>query len=233
MFTKKLTEMVRRQATLVGKGFEAMTPEERAELDKLNAAIVAATEEPKVEKAETRLTTMTQGEFAKYVSERVDADLAPAELHILKRNIAAVRAQKAEGKDVFAVELLVEKEERDQLADALACIDALEAKLAEKTDHDYAAMLQRVEALEAKLSAKTEDATEATEDAAAQDEAAQAPEGDEAAQVEEATAEAATEPAEGEHEVAEKDDVSWAGDLAKGLVDDEFKMLKDAAAGKR
>lgn len=237
MFTKKLTEMVRRQTMLIGKGFEAMTPEEREELDKLNAAIVAATEEPKLEKHQTRLTTMDQEEFAKYVGERMDSDQSPVELQLLKRNIAAVRAQKAEGKDVFAVELLVEKEAGDQLADALARIDALEAKLSEKQDHDYAGLLARVDALEAKLSEKTEADGEAAgeEEAPADGEAA----GEEGAPAEGEAAGEEEAPAEGEgtEEPTEKGGSIWAGDLAKGLTpvssDDEYKMLKDAASGKR
>jgi len=133
MFTEKLKTMVRKQAELVAKGSE-ISDAEKIELDKLNAAILAATQEPRVEKSETRLTTMTAEEFTKYVQdntgENATSDLAV--LGLVKRNIEAVRAQKAEGKDVFAVELPIEKTEDDKMAELLGRIASLEAKLASK-----------------------------------------------------------------------------------------------------
>jgi len=139
MFTEKLKKMVRRQATLVGKEKEGLTPEEKVELDKLNTAILAATQEPAVEKSVTRLTTMNQEEFAKYLEEQTQTATDIASISLLKRNVLAVQAQKAEGKEVFAIELPVEKTDDDKFSDLLGRIASLEAKLDKGSEETPAA----------------------------------------------------------------------------------------------
>lgn len=129
MITEKLEQLVRRQTALIGKGYESLTDAERAELDKLNAAIAAATAEPEIAKSATRLTTMTEEEFSTYMTEAMEKEQSPDGLALLKRNIEAVRSQKADGKEIFAVELPVAKTAEDKLDEALTRIAELEDKL--------------------------------------------------------------------------------------------------------
>jgi hypothetical protein len=126
MFTEKLMGMVKRQTALVAKG-EELTADERKELDKLNAAIAAVTSEDGVQKGATKLTTMTADEFEKYCTEAMASDLDAEALAVLKSNVEAVKAQKADGKEIFAVELPVAKSIEDKMADR---IEELEKRLA-------------------------------------------------------------------------------------------------------
>ena len=134
MFTEKMRAMMKRQMQLVAKKPEEMTEAERAELNALNTAIaMIVDDEQPVAKAGTKLTTMTKDEFTAYVAEQMTAmEKAPSadRLAMLKRNIDAVRDQAAEGKELFAVEIAVQKTNEDALASALSRIGELEAQLA-------------------------------------------------------------------------------------------------------
>lgn len=135
--TTKFIEAVKRQTVLAAKAAEGKaTPDELAELAKVNAVLKAATE-PEAP-AQTKLTTMTLAEFREWHEKAVkqieDGAADATLLSVVKRNIAAVKDQgKTKADEIVAVELPVEKTETDKVADLESRIADLEAKLAGAT----------------------------------------------------------------------------------------------------
>lgn len=123
-----VAEAIRQQAVLAAKIAKSeATDAERAEFDRVNAALAAPAPTSTLK---TQLDTMTKAEFDAHMAAELSAvekGAGTERLALLKQNIESVKRQAEAGKSVFAVALPV-VEKVDPLAAALARIDELEKK---------------------------------------------------------------------------------------------------------
>ena len=133
MITEKLLEFVKRQTLLAAK-IEAgtATPEERAELIKINKAISAAVNPQKADQ-NIVITTMRVDEFKTHVGAELEALKTAADadrLALLQSNIASVKAQgKTLDEDIVGVQVFTEKSSDDRIAALEATVTDLSDKL--------------------------------------------------------------------------------------------------------
>jgi hypothetical protein len=130
MLNEKMFAILKRQNELTAKLADGTaTDDEKAELDKLGKTITALTDADKVDVGKTRLETMTVADFQKHVESEqaaLDANLDPARLALLKRNIDNVKAQgKTSADDHVAVEVAVQASAEDRIATVEAKLDEL------------------------------------------------------------------------------------------------------------
>jgi|GEM_PF-6330547 len=168
MITEKLLEFVKRQTLLAAK-IEAgtATPDERAELVKINHAISAAVNPQKTDH-KTVITTMRVDEFKTHVEAELEALKTAADadrLALLQSNIASVKAQgKTLAEDIVGIQIFTAKSSDDRIAALEATVTDLSDKLqaaetdkAEKpTAHALAmeaidTLLARMESIKAKI----------------------------------------------------------------------------------
>lgn len=130
MLNEKMFAILKRQNELSAKLADGTaTDDEKAELTKLGKTISALTDADKVDVGKTRLETMTVADFQKHVEAEqtaLDANLDPARLALLKRNIDSVKAQgKTSADDHVAVEVAVQASAEDRIATVEAKLDEL------------------------------------------------------------------------------------------------------------
>jgi len=129
--TKQFLQAVKRQTTLAAKVASGeATTEEKAELEKLNAAIKAATSDGDDSSTETTLKAMPLADFKAWHDQAVKAveDGKIELLPLIKRNLAAVKQQGVTDSDgIVAVEMPVEKSAEDVISALEARIAALES----------------------------------------------------------------------------------------------------------